>query len=357
LFDPQQIKSAVEYEVGRGGQILFVHSNISEMGRIVRRLKKLLPQLRIESAHGRMAPDDLERVMLRMVDGDLDMLVSTTIIEAGIDLQNVNTILINNAHRYGLAQLYQMRGRVGRSTQQAYCHLLLPGGDLSQEAHERLRTIQYNTELGSGYDVALRDLEIRGGGNLFGVEQSGHLASVGYHLFCKIVREAAQERLSGDDNLSVPSPSKVALSVDGDALIPESYVQEQDDRLYFYRMLAAAEASDDVSALEQELRDRFGPEPNEVSNLLSAKRIRLAATSLPVDSVEVSQSGATIWLSSGGNTVDSVHTMLGDSSSGGPSFTVVNKPNGKSGLTLDSSSTTEALQAIQYTFESRLSPQ
>jgi transcription-repair coupling factor (superfamily II helicase) len=250
-----------------------------------------------------------------------------------------------------------MRGRVGRSTRQAYCYLLLPGGDLSQEAHERLRTIQYNTELGSGYDVALRDLEIRGGGNLFGVEQSGHLASVGYHLFCKIVREAAQERLSGDDNLSVPSPSKVALSVDGDALIPESYVQEQDDRLYFYRMLAAAEASDDVSALEQELRDRFGPEPNEVSNLLSAKRIRLAATSLPVDSVEVSQSGATIWLSSGGNTVDSVHTMLGDSSSGGPSFTVVNKPNGKSGLTLDSSSTTEALQAIQYTFESRLSPQ
>ncbi len=353
LFDPQQIKSAVEYEVGRGGQVLFVHSNISEIGKLVQFFEGLLPRLRVGFAHGSMAPDDLDEVMMKMVNGSLDLLVSTTIVEAGIDIKNVNTILINNAHRYGLAQLYQMRGRVGRSTQQAYCYLLLPRGDLTQGAHERLRTIQYNTALGAGYDIALRDLEIRGGGNLFGVEQSGHLASVGFHLFCKIVREAAQERLHVGGRQDGYSLSKISFSIESDALIPDTYVEEQDDRLYFYRMLAAAERPDEVSSLEQELRDRFGPLPGEVLVLLAAKRVRQAAASLPIDSIDVSHGGATIWLSPTDDIVGQIRNVLGGASPEEASFTVVNSSEGKTGLALVSASAVDALQTIQYTFESR----
>jgi len=320
---------------------------------LVRRLERLVPQFRVGSAHGKMVPEELEKVMLKMVSGDLDLLVSTTIVEAGIDLQNVNTILINNAHRYGLAQLYQMRGRVGRSTRQAYCYLLLPRGDLTQGAHERLRTLQYNTKLGAGYEVALRDLEIRGGGNLFGVEQSGHLASVGYHLFTKIVKEAAQERFSVDDRPSRPPPPKVSLSIDGDALIPATYVEEQDDRLYFYRMLAAAETPEEVSALKRELRDRFGPVPDEVFMLFAAKRVRLSAASLPIVSIKVSREGATIWLSPANSVVDQIRNVLGGASPEDASFTVVNGSDKKTGLSLSSASAIEAIKTIQYTFESR----
>ncbi len=303
-----------------------------------------------------MLSDELESVMLRMYRGDVDVLVSTTIIGAGLDLPNVNTILINNAHLYGLSQLYQMRGRVGRSSQQAYCYLLIPGADVSPEAHERLRTIQHNTALGSGYDIALRDLELRGGGNLFGKEQSGHLATVGFHLYCKIVKEVAEEKKQKKTPQKKTQP-QLSLSVEGDALIPEKYVQQQEDRLHFYRRLASANSASEIQDTAEEILDRFGPLPEPVLNLLYIKKIRLASPGCAVESVEAGQGGAKLWLGSNnnGNVVDVVHRYCGVLKKNNASFTVVNDGE-RTGIDVETSSLSSALRTVEILFESQGPP-
>ena len=351
-FQPEFLKSAILYEVGRGGQIFFVNSNISEIPELKRGLHQLLPDLKIGLAHGRLKPEELEGVMLKMVNGEFDLLLSTTIIEAGIDLPNVNTIFINNAHLYGLAQLYQMRGRVGRSSVQAYCYLVLPQSDIGVNARERLRTIQYNSELGSGFAVAMRDLEMRGGGNLFGVEQSGHLAAVGLHLYTKIVREAAAIRGGASKNTSLLSEKKVGVSVVGDALIPSEYIEEQDDRLYFYQLLSSADKVEKVVLIEEEMCDRFGPPPKEVMGLLSIKRIRLSCVGFSVESIEVSEQGAVILFSKDCNLVDSIGKVLGSVSTIGLPYSVINKSGGNGGLFLSLNSIVDCLFTLEYTFES-----
>ena len=352
VLDVNRIKNAIAYEVARGGQVFFVQHNISSLKRFVGQIEELLPDVRVGVAHGRMAAKKLESVMLAMLQGDVDVLISTTIIEAGIDLSNVNTILINNAHRYGLSQLYQMRGRVGRSSRQAYCYLLIPRSDVSPDAHERLRTIQYNTTLGSGYDVALRDLEMRGGGNLFGLEQSGHLATIGFHLYCKIVKDAAEKRKQKQKPKEKPSP--VSLAVKGDALIPEDYVQEQEDRLRFYRLLAGAVSSAEIDGVAEEVRDRFGPLPEPVFNLLLIKKIRLFSADSAFKSVEVGRRGATLWLGAQNNQavvslVRSCGAVLEEKKL---SFSVVNKRGGQTGISIETGSLSSALQAVEYLFES-----
>ena len=352
VFDANRIKNAIAYEVNRGGQVFFVQHNISSLKQLAGQIEKLLPDVRVGVAHGRMAANKLESVMLAMLQGGLDVLISTTIIGAGIDLSNVNTILINNAHRYGLSQLYQMRGRVGRSSRQAYCYLLIPRSGVSPDAHERLRTIQYNTALGSGYDVALRDLEMRGGGNLFGLEQSGHLTTVGFHLYCKIVKDAAEKRKQKRKPKEKLSP--VSLAVKGDALIPENYVQEQEDRLRFYRLLAGAVSSPEIDEVAEELGDRFGPLPEPVSNLLLIKKIRLFSADSAFKSVEVDRGGATLWLGAQKNQavvslVRSCGAVLEEKSC---SFSVINKRGGQTGVRVETSSLSSALRAVEYLFES-----
>jgi len=354
-FQPDFIKSAVLYEVGRGGQIFFVNSNISEIPRLKKKLEDLLPGLKIGLAHGRLKPEDLEGVMVKMVSGEFDLLISTTIIEAGIDLPNVNTIFVNNAHLYGLAQLYQMRGRVGRSSVQAYCYLVLPQVDVGVNATERLRTIQYNAELGSGFAVAMRDLEMRGSGNLFGVEQSGHLAAVGFHLYTKIVREVAANRLGSSQHKSSLSEKEIGVSVVGDALIPSEYIEEQDDRLYFYQLLASANKAEKVVLIEEEMSDRFGPPPKEVLNLLSIKRIRLSCVGFSLESIEVSEQGSIIWFSKDCNIVESIGKVLGSVSTVNLPYSIINRASGSSGLLLSLNSITDSLFTIEYTFESNLS--
>jgi len=355
-FDVNQIKNAIAYEIDRGGQVFFVQHNISGLGRIARHIRSLFPKLNIGVAHGKMLSDELESVMLRMYRGDVDVLVSTTIIGAGLDLPNVNTILINNAHLYGLSQLYQMRGRVGRSSQQAYCYLLIPGADVSPEAHERLRTIQHNTALGSGYDIALRDLELRGGGNLFGKEQSGHLATVGFHLYCKIVKEVAEEKKQKKTPQKKTQP-QLSLSVEGDALIPEKYVQQQEDRLHFYRRLASANSTSEIQDTAEEILDRFGPLPEPVLNLLYIKKIRLASPGCAVESVEAGQGGAKLWLGSNnnGNVVDVVHRYCGVLKKNNASFTVVNDGE-RTGIDVETSSLSSALRTVEILFESQGPP-
>ena len=290
-----------------------------------------------------------------MVNGGFDLLISTTIIEAGIDLPNVNTIFVNNAHRYGLAQLYQMRGRVGRSAVQAYCYLVLPQADIGANATERLRTIQYNAELGSGFAVAMRDLEMRGGGNLFGVEQSGHLAAVGFHLYTKIVREVAANRLGGPQQKPLFNEKEVGVSVVGDALIPSEYVEEQDERLYFYQLLASANKTEEVVLIEEEMSDRFGPPPKEVLNLLSIKRIRLSCVGFSVESIEVSERGAVLLFSKDCNVVGSIGKVLGSVSTTGLPYSVINRPDSSGGLLLSLNSITDCLFTLEYTFESNRS--
>tara|TARA_S200000501_G_scaffold79242_1_gene71000 strand:+ start:5441 stop:8569 length:3129 start_codon:yes stop_codon:yes gene_type:complete len=280
-FDSSTLKHAALYEKERGGQSFFVFNNVKKIEGMVLKLKNLLPNLSIKYAHGQMKPVDLEKIMNEMFLGKIDLLVCTTIIEAGVDLPNVNTIFIYDAHKYGLSQLYQMRGRVGRSPVQAYCYLLTPNVDLSQEAYERLRTLQYNSVLGSGYNIALRDFEMRGGGNLFGTEQSGHLSNVGLNFYNKMIKEKALLLKSGDmGNEKVEKESVFKISVGGEALIPEDFMENQDDRLFFYRRLSLSTDCKEVDLVNFEIRDRFGLPPTSLRLLFLIKKIRLLSLNM-----------------------------------------------------------------------------
>ncbi len=278
-FESSIIKHAVLYEKERGGQSFFVYNNIEKISGMVKRLKQLLPGITIKFAHGKMKSIELEKIMNEMLFKEIDLLVCTTIIEAGVDIPNVNTIFIYDSHKYGLSQLYQMRGRVGRSPVQAYCYLITPGVELSQDAYERLRTLQYNSSLGSGYNIALRDFEMRGGGNLFGTEQSGHLSNVGLNFYNKMIKEKA-ESLKSDAFVEVNQKKEVVfnLSIAGEALIPESFMQNQDDRLFFYRRLSLSNSLEEVDRVGLDIKDRFGFLPQSLKLLLLIRKIRLLST-------------------------------------------------------------------------------
>jgi len=282
-FSKAVIKEAIERELARGGQVFFVHNRVQSLPSMVRLLQTLVPHARILMAHGQMRERELEATMVKFVSGQADVLVSTAIIESGLDIPASNTIIVNRADRFGLAQLYQLRGRVGRERLQAYCYLLVPAdGRVDEQAQRRLRAIQELTELGSGFKLALRDLEIRGAGNLLGPEQHGHIAAVGFDLYTKLLAEAVRE-LQGE-----PAPPRVepVVSVDVEGFLPEDYVPEVSQRLSFYKRLAAAERDEEVAELRAELLDRFGPLPEPAARLLDLIRIRVAARAAGVERVE-----------------------------------------------------------------------
>ena len=244
--------------------------------------------------HGQMSERELEATMVRFVSGQADILVSTAIVESGLDIPASNTIIINRADRFGLAQLYQLRGRVGRERLQAYCYLLVPAdGRVDEQAQRRLRALQELTELGSGFKLALRDLEIRGAGNLLGAQQHGHIAAVGYDLYSKLLAEAVQEL--GGDKTGVAVEPVISVSVEG--FLPEEYVPEVNQRLAFYKRLAGATGDAEVADLRAELQDRFGPLPEPADQLLDIVRIRSAARALGVERVEAGQGKAVITFS------------------------------------------------------------
>jgi transcription-repair coupling factor (superfamily II helicase) len=282
-FEDHLIREVILRELDRGGQVFVVHNRVHDIDRLANRLRKIVPEARFGIGHGQMDEHVLEEVMLGFVRRDFDVLIATTIIESGVDIPNVNTIVIDNADTLGLTQLYQLRGRVGRSNHRAYAYLLhQPHKSLSEEAMERLETIQEATELGAGLRVAMRDLEIRGAGNMLGAEQSGHIATIGYELYVRLLSQAIEEVRTGTPAIE---QGPVTLDLPITALIPVDYVADTELRLNLYRQIAAIQTLDEVEDLQDELRDRFGDFPEEVEHLFALIALRIRSAALGIDSV------------------------------------------------------------------------
>mgnify|MGYP001581921886 FL=1 len=293
-FNKAVIREALERELARGGQVFFVHNRIQSLPSVARFVQELVPDARVIAAHGQMKERELEATMVRFVTGQADVLVSTAIVESGLDIPASNTMVVNRADRFGLAQLYQLRGRVGRERQQAYAYLLVPAdGRVDEPAQRRLRALQELTELGSGFKLALRDLEIRGAGNLLGAEQHGHIAAVGYDLYSKLLAEAVRE-LRGEPTAAAVEP---VISVAAEGFLPDDYVPEVNQRLALYKRLAGAATDAEVAELRAELLDRFGPLPEHAERLLDVVRLRVAARALGVEKLEAGDGTALVTFS------------------------------------------------------------
>ncbi|MDX1576856.1 MAG: transcription-repair coupling factor [Gemmatimonadota bacterium] len=265
------LEDALLRELDRGGQTFVVHDRVETIGPVAARIGDLVPEARVDIAHGQMPERELEDVMHAFIGGELDVLVCTSIIENGLDVPSANTMIVHRAHNFGLAQLYQLRGRVGRSHRRAYCYLLVPE-DVTREAAERLRVLEHHTELGSGYQVALRDLELRGAGNLLGAEQTGFATAVGIETYQRLV-ESTVKRLKGDGE--EPAREGARVAVDGESLLPDAYVAESRQKMHLYRRLSRLETREEARALREELRDRFGPLPPPAARLLDASELRI----------------------------------------------------------------------------------
>jgi len=289
-FDETTICEAIGRELDRGGQVFLVHNRVKDIDLLTQRLKRLMPLVRFGVAHGQLKERDLEKVMVRFLRREIDVLVATTIIESGLDFPTANTIIINNADRLGLAQIYQLRGRVGRSTEQAYAYLLVSGEDnLTRDARKRLRALMDFSELGAGFKIALHDLQIRGAGNMLGAAQSGHIAAVGYEMYLQIMEKTISE-LKGEEYIEDFQP-EIVLGLP--AYIPEDYVPDTEQRLVHYRRLAAAGGAAELEDLATEMLDRYGPPPLEVENLLMVMELKPWLKKAGVKKLEMGGGGLT----------------------------------------------------------------
>ena len=282
--DQRMVTAAIRRELARDGQVFYVHNRVRSIHGAARRIQALVPQARVAVAHGQMSEVELERVMIDVWDGKTDVLVCTTIIESGLDIPAMNTLIVERADRLGLAQLYQLRGRVGRARERAYAYFFYPDeAVLTEEAHERLKTLSEFTELGGGFKIALRDLEIRGAGNLVGAEQSGHIAAVGLDLYVKMMNEAVQE-LAGTP---VETPVEVRIDLPVDAFVPPSYIARESLRIEAYRQIEKIRTEEEVTALAEELADRYGPLPEPTANLLAVAGLRAHMAEVGIAEVSV----------------------------------------------------------------------
>ncbi|HEX5002181.1 MAG TPA: transcription-repair coupling factor, partial [Bacteroidia bacterium] len=286
-FDEKLIREAVNYEVSRGGQVFFIHNRVQDIHEIAGMIKKLCPDVKIGVGHGQMDGPPLEKVLVDFIEGETDVLVSTTIVESGIDISNANTMIINQAHHFGLSDLHQMRGRVGRSNKKAFCYLLAPPlSVLTPEARQRLKAIEEFSDLGSGFNVAMRDLDIRGAGNLLGGEQSGFISEIGYEMYHKILDEAIQELRETDfkDLFPVEEQTQFTgdcqIDTDLEILIPSEYISNVSERLTIYKEIDDLTREEQINSYMDNLKDRFGPLPVPVQELFSALRLRWKAKQL-----------------------------------------------------------------------------
>ncbi|HEU4521491.1 MAG TPA: transcription-repair coupling factor [Thermoanaerobaculia bacterium] len=281
-FDDQFVREAIEFEIGRGGQVFFVHNRVESIYAMKEYLEKLLPGLRVIVGHGQMEERELERAMLAFINREYDVLLATTIIENGIDIPACNTILINHAERFGLSQLYQLRGRVGRSDRLAFCYLLVPSDRiLTSDARKRLAAIQEFSDLGAGFRIAARDLEIRGAGNLLGGEQSGQIAAVGFEMYTKLLEETIRE-MKGE---RIEEEVETSMNLGVDIYIPKDYISDENLRMTFYKKVASAQTDQRLEDIRNELRDRFGAVPPNVENLLRFVKVKRYAQTIGVISI------------------------------------------------------------------------
>ncbi|MDA3850864.1 MAG: transcription-repair coupling factor [Spirochaetaceae bacterium] len=284
-FEADTVTRAIRRETERGGQVFFLHNRVESLPRTMVYLRELMPEIMIEMAHGQMPPRDLEDIMHRFVHGGFQVLVSTTIIESGIDIPNVNTIVIDRADMYGVSQLYQLRGRVGRSNRLAYAYLLYPQDKaLTELAMKRLKIINDFTELGSGFKIAMKDMEVRGAGNLLGSEQSGEILAVGFDMYLKLLSEAVENRQKKEDQKE--EAPEVYLELDYSGYVPDSYVTDASEKMEIYKKIAAVELEEELNALQAEIYDRFGPMPDELQSLLSLAELRIICKKLWISSLK-----------------------------------------------------------------------
>lgn len=281
-WDDQIIRRAVVRELNRGGQLYLVHNRISDMDKVIERIQRENPELRIVVGHGQMKEGELEQVMVDFIDHKYDMLLATTIIESGLDIPNANTIFIDDADRYGLSDLHQLRGRVGRYKHQAYCYMMVDQHKhLSPEASKRLRAIEEFSQMGAGFAISMRDLEIRGAGNLLGSQQSGHIAAVGYELYCQLLEDAVRQV----QNLPPKLSADVDIDLPVEAYLPEDYVPDLRHKIDLYRRIAKLEGGKEIQELRDELRDRFGPLPASAERMLEIAELRLDAAAWLIRSI------------------------------------------------------------------------
>ncbi|MBN1550659.1 transcription-repair coupling factor [bacterium] len=282
-FNTETIRNAILDEINRNGQIYIVHNRVQSIYALAEMLRKLVPEAKIAIAHGQMPENQLEKIMLQFLEREFDVLVSTTIIESGLDIPSVNTIVVNRADKLGLAQLYQLRGRVGRDRLQAYAYLLIPASAaISVTARERLAAIKEAMELGSGFRLASRDLEIRGAGDILGSNQHGHISAIGYEMYCRLIRDAVRE-LKGDASVEFRDPE---LKLPIDAMVPAEYIPDPADRLEIYRRFATVRTEEQVKNLITEVKDRFGDPPVEIQNLSQLSFLRILGRALGIISIE-----------------------------------------------------------------------
>ena len=289
------IAEAIARELDRGGQVFFLHNRVETIEMAADRVARLAPEARLEVAHGQMAARDLDDVMTEFVEGRVDLLVCSAIIENGLDVPNANTMIVDHAERFGLSQLYQIRGRVGRSDRRAYCYLIVPP-NLSEDAERRLKVLEHYTELGSGYSIALKDLELRGAGNLLGADQSGFAHAVGLDVYLRLLERTVEKLREKGGEIEHPDPD-VALG--GSAYLPEGYISDPGQKLHLYRRLSRIGLHAEVEGLRQELADRFGPLPPEVERLLDQATLRLLGRSLGIERIMVRDRTARITFRSG----------------------------------------------------------
>ena len=282
-YNDEMVREAMERELARGGQVYYVYNRVENIADVALHVQKLVPDARVSYAHGQMNEHQLEDIMYDFINGDIDVLVSTTIIETGLDIANANTMIIQDADRFGLSQLYQLRGRVGRSNRMAYAFLLYQRDKMLKEvAEKRLAAIREFTDLGSGFKIAMRDLEIRGAGNLLGESQSGHMAAVGYDLYCKMLNEAVSQ-LKGEKE---EADYATTIDLDIDAFIPESYIKNEYQKLDIYKRIATIETEEEMDDMTEELIDRFGDLPKKVQQLLHIAALKSLAHSAYITAIE-----------------------------------------------------------------------
>ena len=294
-FEEGLVRDAILKEIERGGQVFFVHNEVKTIDKIYNILRKWVPQVRICVAHGQMRPKELEAIMSKFMAGEYEVLLSTMIIESGLDIPNVNTILVNRADKFGLSQLYQLRGRVGRSDRRAFAYLLIPPAHkLTETAIKRLKTLENFTQLGVGFNIAMQDLEIRGAGNLLGTKQSGFMEAVGYDMYNRLINEAVEE-MKKSYGIETTSTFKVMTEIDCDidAYFPETYIEDGETRIDLYRRMSSSITVSVVSSISSELLDRFGPMPNEARNLLELTNIKILASALQIKSISIKRSTLT----------------------------------------------------------------